>query len=105
MVAIVGAPVLHKWFCFKHQAQAPLQRPSMTPLLQDPFEAGQASLIAQSVQKVPAVYKMDFGVPEAIWVIEVKDFPAVVTMDANGNSLHADVEERSQEVLEKLLNA
>ena len=66
---------------------------------------GAASLIAQSVQKVPAVYKLEFGVPEAIWVIEVKDFPVVVTMDANGNSLHADVEERSQKVFEKLLNA
>ena len=65
---------------------------------------GAASLIAQSVQKVPAVYKLEFGVPEAIWVIEVKDFPAVVTMDAHGNSLHADVEERSQQVLAKLLN-
>lgn len=64
---------------------------------------GAASLIAQSVQKVQAVHKLDFGVPEAIWVIEVKDFPVVVTMDAHGNSLHADIEEKSQEVLEALL--
>jgi fumarate hydratase class I len=66
---------------------------------------GAASLIAQSVQKVHGVYKMDFGVPEAIWVIEVKDFPVVVTMDAHGNSLHAEVEEKSQGVLEKLLKS
>jgi fumarate hydratase class I len=65
---------------------------------------GAASLIAQSVQRVLAVYKLDFGVPEAIWVIEVKDFPVVVTMDSHGNSLHADVKEKSQAVLEKLLN-
>jgi fumarate hydratase class I len=65
---------------------------------------GAASLIAQSVQKVQGVYKLDFGVPEAIWVIEVKDFPVVVTMDAHGNSLHAEVEEKSQEVLEALLH-
>jgi fumarate hydratase class I len=64
---------------------------------------GAASLIAQSVQKVHGVYKMDFGVPEAMWVIEVKDFPAVVTMDAHGNSLHAEIEEKSQGVLEELL--
>jgi len=64
---------------------------------------GAASLIAQSVQKVSAVYKLDFGVPEAIWVIEVKDFPVVVTMDAHGNSLHDEIEEKSQGVLEKLL--
>ena len=64
---------------------------------------GAASLIAQSVQKVQGVYKLDFGVPEAIWVIEVKDFPVVITMDAHGNSLHAEVEEKSQKVLEELL--
>jgi len=64
---------------------------------------GAASLIAQSVQKVPAVYKVEFGVPEAIWVIEVKDFPVVVTMDAHNNSLHAEIEEKSQRVLEDLL--
>ena len=49
------------------------------------------------------VYKLDFGVPEAIWVIEVKDFPAVVTMDAHGNSLHSVVRQQSKEVLERLL--
>ncbi len=65
---------------------------------------GAASLIAQTVVKVLGVYKLDFGVPEAMWVIEVKDFPAVVTMDAHGGSQHAVVEQRSKEVLEKLLS-
>lgn len=64
---------------------------------------GAASLIAQSVQKVIGVHKLDFGVPEAIWVIEVKDFPVVVTMDAHNNSLHADVYTRSKVKLEQLL--
>jgi len=64
---------------------------------------GAASLIAQSVTKVLEVYKLDFGVPEAMWVIEVKDFPAVVTMDAHGNSQHAVIAERSYAVLEELL--
>lgn len=64
---------------------------------------GAASLIAQSVQRVLGVYKLDFGVPEAMWVIEVKEFPAVVTMDAHGGSLHAVIEERSREKLEHLL--
>jgi len=66
---------------------------------------GAASLIAQTVTKVIGVYKLDFGVPEAMWVIEVKDFPAVVTMDAHGNSLHADIENKSKAALEKLLAA
>jgi len=64
---------------------------------------GAASLIAQSVTKVLGVHKLDFGVPEAIWVIQVKDFPAVVTMDAHGSSLHAEVESASKEVLNSLL--
>ena len=64
---------------------------------------GAASLIAELVKKVLGVYKLEFGVPEAIWVIEVEDFPAVVTMDAHGNSLHATVREQSRAVLEKLI--
>jgi len=55
------------------------------------------------VQKVLGVYKMDFGVPEAMWVIEVKDFPVVVTMDSHGGSQHADVDSSSKEVLDALL--
>jgi fumarate hydratase class I len=64
---------------------------------------GAASLIAQTVVKVLAVYKLDFGVPEAMWVTEVKDFPAVVTMDSHGGSLHASIEAHSREVLQELL--
>jgi fumarate hydratase subunit beta len=64
---------------------------------------GAASLIAQTVTRVLGVYKLDFGVPEAMWVIEVKDFPAVVTMDCHGNSQHAVIEKESKAVLEALL--
>ena len=66
---------------------------------------GAASLIAQSVQRVLEVYKLDFGVPEAMWVIEVKDFPVVVTMDSHGGSLHAEIDRKSKAVLEELLAA
>jgi fumarate hydratase subunit beta len=64
---------------------------------------GAAKLIAQSVQQVLTVYKLDFGVPEAMWVLEVKDFPVVVTMDSHGSSLHAEVEQHSSAVLADLL--
>ncbi len=66
---------------------------------------GAASLIAQSVKRVHDVHKMDFGVPEAMWVIEVQDFPTVVTMDSHGGSLHAEVLDRSTEKLQALLEA
>jgi tartrate/fumarate subfamily iron-sulfur-dependent hydro-lyase beta chain len=64
---------------------------------------GAASLIAQTVTQVLGVYKYDFGVPEAMWVIQVKDFPVVVTMDAHGHSLHAEVEAHSKAALQALL--
>ncbi|MBI5297453.1 MAG: fumarate hydratase C-terminal domain-containing protein [Chloroflexi bacterium] len=64
---------------------------------------GAASYIAQSVQKVLGVYKMEFGVPEAMWVIEVRDFPVVVTMDAHGGSQHAVIDDNSKKVLDALL--
>ncbi len=64
---------------------------------------GAASWIAQAVQRVLGVYKLEFGIPEAMWVIEVKDFPAVVTMDAHGQSQHAVVEAKSRQILEQLL--
>jgi fumarate hydratase subunit beta len=64
---------------------------------------GAAALIARSVRKVLGVYKLEFGVPEAMWVIEVEDFPVVVTMDAHGNSLHEQVRQRSSLALERLI--
>jgi len=64
---------------------------------------GAASYLAQTVEKVLGVYKYDFGVPEAMWVIQVKDFPVVVTMDAHGQSLHETVEKASGQELAALL--
>jgi len=45
----------------------------------------------------------EFGVPEALWVIDVERFPVMVTMDSHGGSLHVEVEERSQAKLRELL--
>ncbi len=65
---------------------------------------GAATFLAQTVQKVLGVYKLEeFGVPEAMWVIEVKKFPVVVTMDSHGQSKHSLLDESSQKVLEDLL--
>jgi tartrate/fumarate subfamily iron-sulfur-dependent hydro-lyase beta chain len=64
---------------------------------------GAATYIAGSVTRVLGVHKLSFGVPEAIWVIEVKDLPVVVTMDSHGQSLHETVEKGSARVLADLL--
>jgi len=64
---------------------------------------GAATLIAETVKRVQGVLKLEFGVPEAMWVIEVADFPAVVTMDSHGQSLHTEIEKASRSELDKLL--
>ena len=48
------------------------------------------------------VHLMEFGIPEAMWHIRVRGFAAIVTMDAHGNSLHADIEKATGEKLETL---
>lgn len=65
---------------------------------------GAGTLIANSVKEVKNVFKLEeFGTPEAFWVIEVEDFPVVVTMDANGNSLHKEILEKSEKIAEELM--
>ena len=65
---------------------------------------GAAQVLADCIKKVRSVHMMEkFGAPEAIWEFEVADFPAVVTMDAHGNSLHKEVFARSQAELAKRL--
>lgn len=65
---------------------------------------GAAQVLAECVKAVRGVYFMEeFGAPEAIWVFEVENFPAVVTMDAHGNSLHREVFATSQQALQKRL--
>jgi fumarate hydratase class I len=63
---------------------------------------GAAQYYARTVQSVEDVHLLDFGVPEAMWHIRVNNFPAIVTMDAHGNSLHADIEKATAENLEEL---
>jgi fumarate hydratase class I len=63
---------------------------------------GAAQFYAKTVEKVLDVNLLDFGIPEAMWHLRVKDFPAIVTMDSHGNSLHAQVEADSAKVLASL---
>ena len=63
---------------------------------------GAAQFYARCIQRVTGVSLLEFGTPEAMWHLEVRDFPAIVTMDSHGNSLHKDVEEESGAVLETL---
>ena len=63
---------------------------------------GAAQFYARTITRVDGVSLMEFGTPEAMWHLTVQDFPAIVTMDANGNSLHKDVEQESGQHLETM---
>ena len=60
---------------------------------------GAAQYYARCIEAVEGVDLLEFGLPEAMWRLRVKEFPAIVTMDAHGNSLHADVQNASAGVL------
>ena len=63
---------------------------------------GAAQFYARSIKGVDGVSLLDFGTPEAMWHLQVEDFPAIVTMDAHGNSLHKDIENESGKQLEMI---
>ncbi|OFW13330.1 MAG: fumarate hydratase [Acidobacteria bacterium RIFCSPLOWO2_02_FULL_67_21] len=56
---------------------------------------GAAQFYARTIDRVDGVSLLEFGTPEAMWHLQVTEFPAIVTMDAHGNSLHKDIEEKS----------
>ena len=65
---------------------------------------GAAQVLAECVKKVRNVYfAAEFGAPEAIWELEIVDFPAVVTIDSHGRSLHQEIFAASQAELAKRL--
>lgn len=60
---------------------------------------GAAQYYAACIKNVKGVDYMEFGIPEAMWHLEVEGFAAIVTMDSYGNSLHAYVDRSSLEKL------
>jgi len=63
---------------------------------------GGASLLYTKNIKLKNVYKKEFGMADAIYELEVKDFPVIVTMDSKGNSLHDNILKKSESVFEEL---
>lgn len=65
---------------------------------------GAAQVLAERVVRIRGVHMLEeFGAPEAVWEFEVENFPAVVTIDSHGGSLHRDVFAASQAELAKYL--
>ncbi len=62
------------------------------------FTGGAAVLAAKAITKVKGVEWFDLGMPEAMWIFEVKDFgPLVVAIDSHGNNLFTDVQKKVEE--------
>jgi fumarate hydratase, class I len=67
---------------------------------------GAAQYYARCLPKVTGVDLLDeLGIPEAMWHFEARDFPAIVTMDAHGDSLHENVAASTGVQLEKVVSA
>ena len=60
---------------------------------------GAAQYLAERIVQVDGVYLTEFGHPEAMWVLTVHDFPALVSMDSHGRSLHGSILDESSKQL------
>ena len=64
---------------------------------------GAAALLAQRIRRVDGVHFLDeFGATEALWLLEVEAFEAVVGMDTHGRNLFDEVRQASGKVLSAL---
>jgi len=62
------------------------------------FTGGAAVLAARNITRVIDVEWLNLGIPEALWVLEVKDFgPLIVALDSHGNNLFREVNEKAWE--------
>jgi tartrate/fumarate subfamily iron-sulfur-dependent hydro-lyase beta chain len=59
---------------------------------------GGAALLYTRNMKIRNLYKPEFGMAEAIYELEVRDFPVMVTMDSKGNNLHEEILRKSERV-------
>ena len=61
-------------------------------------------MLARKIVRVQGVRHLEeIGVPEAMWILEVKDFPCLVTMDSHGQSLHDELKESSRAIFDELI--
>lgn len=56
------------------------------------FTGGAAVLAAEAIEEVQGVEWLDLGMPEALWVLKIREFgPLVVTIDSSGKNLRDDL--------------
>ncbi|HEY3362050.1 MAG TPA: FumA C-terminus/TtdB family hydratase beta subunit [Methanosarcina sp.] len=65
------------------------------------YTGGCAALAAELIKEVKAVHWLDFGMPEAVWVLKVEEFgPLIVGIDTKGKDIFTEVREKAQKQLE-----
>ena len=69
------------------------------------FPGGCAVVAAQEVEEIEDVEWMDFGMPEALWIMKVKEFgPLIVSIDTKGNNLFENNTKIFKERFDKLVD-
>lgn len=64
---------------------------------------GGAGVLYANLMHLKNVFLSEFGMPEAVWELEVRDFPAIVSMDSHGNSLYEEIKTKSREKLLEMI--
>ncbi len=65
------------------------------------YTGGCAALAVEKVREVKGVYWLEeLGMPEAVWALEVKDFPLIVGVDAHGNDLYQNVIDKAKRIID-----
>ena len=68
------------------------------------YPGGCAVVAAQEVEELQGVEWMDLGMPEALWIMKVKEFgPLVVSIDTEGNNLFENNTKIFRERFDKLV--
>ncbi len=56
------------------------------------FTGGAGVLAAQKIVEVENVHWLELGIPEALWVLKVKDFgPLIITIDSHKNNIYSRI--------------
>ncbi len=67
------------------------------------YPGGAAAIAPTMIEEVVDVYWLELGIPEALWVLKVRDFgPLITVMDSHGNNLYEDVMRNAREVYKSL---
>ena len=70
------------------------------------FPGGAAVVAADEVEEITDVEWLDLGMPEAFWVLKVKEFgPLIVSIDTEGNNLFENNKKTFNDKKEQALNA